>query len=135
MHSSRMRTSALYRTGGGGGFCQGGLCPGGFLSRGVFGQWVSVRGEGVSVQGISVQKGSLSRGVYVQGGLCPRDVSVRETLPVNRMTDRCKNITLPQNLFATVKINCAVHIKLFPLSFSCLPSDVLFSENCPILAY
>ena len=124
MHSSRMRTSALYRTGGGGGFCQGGLCPGGFLSTGVFGQWVSVRGKGC------LSKGSLSR-----RGLCPRYVSVRETLTVNRMTDGCKNITLPQNLFATVKINCAVHIELFPLSFSCLPCDVLFSENCPILAY
>ena len=50
---------------------------------------VCVRGWGVSVQG-----GSLSKGVSVQErGLCQED-------PVNRKTDRCKNIILPQTSFA-----------------------------------
>ena len=31
-----------------------------------------------------------------QGGVCPGDVCVADPPPVNRMTDRCKNITLPQ---------------------------------------
>ena len=59
------------------GLCLGGLCPGGLCLRGSL--W---------------------------GGLCPRGVSVLGGLPdrdpplVNRMTNRCKNITLPQTSFA-----------------------------------
>ena len=45
--------------------------------------------------GVSVQ-GSLSRGISVQEGLC----LLRPTPPVNRMTHRCTNITLPQSSFA-----------------------------------
>ena len=62
----------------------GGLCPG----------------------GVSVQGGSLSGEGSLPGGLCrrggsAREVSVQEDLPnrdppVNRITDGCKNITLPQ---------------------------------------
>ena len=44
----------------------GGLCPGG-------------GGEGISVQGV--------------GGLCPGGSPSRDPI-VNRMTDRCKNITV-----------------------------------------
>ena len=79
MHSSRMCTAHSLPYGGslsgGGGevSVHGGLCPEGSLTRGV------------SVQGISVQEESLSG---------------RPPSPVNRMTDRCKNITLPQTLFA-----------------------------------
>ena len=66
-------------------FCPGrGLCP------------------GVSVQGCLCPGGSLSR-----GSLCPLEGSVSGGLclgdwlpPVNRMTHRCKNITLPQTSFA-----------------------------------
>ena len=73
MHSSRMRTARSLPYGG---LCPRGSCPGGSLSRGV-------RCSGVSCLG-----GSR---VSVQGGLTDRDRP-----PVNRMTDRCKNITLPQ---------------------------------------
>ena len=50
----------------------------------------SAQGEGVSAQG---------DGVSAQGGVYPRGVSAQEGVadpPVNRMADRCKNITLPQ---------------------------------------
>ena len=40
--------------------------------------------------------GSLSIGVHCPGGLCPGWVSLTEIPPVNRITDGCKNITLPQ---------------------------------------
>ena len=50
------------------------LPMGGFLPRGV-----SVQGEGMSAEGVSAQ-----------GGMSDRHP------PVKRMTDRCKNITLPQ---------------------------------------
>ena len=87
---------------------RGGLCPG------VSVQGVSV--QGVSVQGVFVQ-GSLSRVVSVlevslQGGLCPeggvsvqgfsiqgslsRGISLTDTPHMNRITDRCKNITFLQ---------------------------------------
>ena len=59
--------------------------------------------QGVSVQrglcaGVSVWRGlclegSLSGEVSVQGDLCKGDP------PMNRMTDRCKNIALPQTSF------------------------------------
>ena len=53
----------------------------------------------------------------VKGGVCPRGVSVwgclprghvsqhalGQTHPMNRITDRCTNITLPQTLFACSK--------------------------------
>ena len=89
----------------------------GSLSRGGHCLGVIVRG-GVSAQGVSVLgslsgEGSLSRGVSVQGGFCPgglcpggslsrgvsvRGVSLTETPSpsVNRITNTCKNITLPQ---------------------------------------
>ena len=69
-----------------GGFCPRGLCRGGPLSRGVSVQEGSLCPGGLCPRGASVQ------GVSVQG-----DVTVREIPcpPVNRMTDSCKNITLP----------------------------------------
>ena len=56
--------------------CPGGVCP----------ERVCVRG---GFQG-------LCRG----GGVCPSKQWGRPLPRVNRMTDRCKNITLPQTLFA-----------------------------------
>ena len=56
--------------------CQGGTCPGGYLPGGY-----------------------LPRG-YLRGG-----VPAQVLPPVNRMTDRCKNITLPQTSFAGSKKN------------------------------
>ena len=98
---------------------EGGLCLGGSLSRGVSVQVVFVQGgslsrgslcpEGVLSPGRSLSRGgSLSRevsvwGVSVQGNLCPGGVICPEEglpekdtpppPPVNRITDRCKNIT------------------------------------------
>ena len=44
------------------------------------------------------------RGVYLDpGGTCPGT-----SPPVNRMTDRCKNITLPQTSFRTVTMGSTV---------------------------
>ena len=91
-----------------GGVCQGGVCPGGCLPRGMSVQGVSV--GGVSVQGVSAL-GGLARGVSAQGGcVCrgcvPGGVCAGGCLPqcmvgythtpVDRMTDACENITLPQ---------------------------------------
>ena len=52
-------------------------------------------GEG-AVQGVS--KGCVSSGCVSGGCLDPEADTL--TAPVNRMTDRCKNITLPQTSFA-----------------------------------
>ena len=46
--------------------------------------------RGVSAQCGCLPRGDLSRGVSASG------LGVADTPPVNRMTDRCKNITLPQ---------------------------------------
>ena len=77
-------------------------CPGGctwlwgvpgsglYLLRGVPARWgVPARG-GVPVRGCT-----CLGGVPAKGGTCPGTPD-----PVNRMTDRCKNITLPQTSFA-----------------------------------
>ena len=74
----------------------GGLCLGGSLSGGgvsVLGGGSLSRGlcRGLSVQGWSTSGECLSRG-YLSGRLPPP--------PVNRMTDTCENITLPQTSFA-----------------------------------
>ena len=121
MHSSRMHTTHSLPYGGRGSLSRGGLClgvsvqeflcPGQSLSRRI-----SVLG-GLCPRGLcpggSLSRGPLSRGVSVQrslcpGGLCPgvslpRGSLSREGLPdrdpfplVNRITDTCKNITLPQ---------------------------------------
>ena len=76
----------------------GGVCPGGFLPRGVS-AWV-VSQESVCPGGVSAW------GVSHSGGVCLRGVvsehALRQTPPVNRMTDRCKNITFPQLRLRTV---------------------------------
>ena len=79
-----------------GGTCQGVYLPGGTC------QGVYLPG-GVPAQGVY-----LPRGVYLPGGYLPRGVDLLRgvvpaqvlPLPVNRITDRCKNITLPQASFA-----------------------------------
>ena len=82
MHSSRMRTVrplvTVWRGRGvsPGGLCLGGFCPGGSLSRGV-----SVRGSLGVCPGWSLCGGGLW-GVFLTD------------TPVNRITDRCKNISL-----------------------------------------
>ena len=39
------------------------------------------------------------QGVHAQGVCRPSEVSMLRGSPVNRMTDACENITLPQTLF------------------------------------
>ena len=74
MHSSRMCT-----------VCCSGTVPGG---RVLFAQGVSAQGgiSGVCLGGCPVSA----------GGCLPRGVSARHIPIVNKITDRCKNITLPQ---------------------------------------
>ena len=68
--------SALYRSGGG-------LCPGkGGLSGG------SLFGGGGSVSRRIPVQGSLSRGVSIQGDLCPVGISVRENTSPCEQIDR-----------------------------------------------
>ena len=56
---------------------------------------------GVPARGMYLQGGYLPGGVPAKGGCtCPGGVPARVLPPVNRMTDRYKNITLPQTLFA-----------------------------------
>ena len=73
------------------------------LYRGGF----SVQGWEGSLSKRGLSGGSLSkRGVSVQErGLCPRGGSLSGRPSVNRTTQRCKNITLPQNSFAGGKKN------------------------------
>ena len=96
---------------------RGCTCPGGYLPRRVP-AWGGLPAQGVY----------LPRGVYLRGGCtCPRGctcqggvpaqgggvpaqgcvpaggVPAQVLPPVNRMTDRCKNITLPQTSFAGAK--------------------------------
>ena len=127
MHSSRMRTAACCpylpactaRGGipgpgsvpGPGGYLVPGGVPGPrgvYLVPGVYLVWGVYLGVYL-VLGVYLPRGVylvrvgvyLPRGVYlVLGGYLPR----YSPHPVNRMTDRCKNITLPQTSFAAVTI-------------------------------
>ena len=79
---------------------------GGVWSRGVSGpRGVWSRGglvPGGSGPGGLVQGGLVPGGVWSSGGVC-----WSETPPVNRMTNRCKNITLAKTSFRPVKITVA----------------------------
>ena len=103
MHSSRMRTgrsltvcrSLLLR--GGGSPWQGGL-----LGRVLLGRGVSLVGGGLLGRGVSLAWGLLGRrGSPWQGGI-PACSEADHPL-VNRMTDRCKNITLATTSLRPVK--------------------------------
>ena len=92
MHSSRMRTvscSSSLRV------CVGGVCPGGSARGGVsawgvsLSAWVSVCPGGCLTREVSAW-GVSARGYLPRGGVCPLP------LPVNRITDACEKITLPQ---------------------------------------
>ena len=95
---------------------QGVSLAGGFLGR--WSPWQRcLLGRGSPWQGVSLAGGLLGMGGLPgggspwQGGLLGRGVSLawggllgrgvlRQTPPVNRMTNRCKNITLPPTSFA-----------------------------------
>ena len=92
------------------GGCLGGVCLGVGVSSGtcvhggvqgeVCAGWVCIWVLGVCVQGY-MSSGLLSRGQCVSGGVHPPRPEADTSLPpVNRMADRCKNITLPQTSFA-----------------------------------
>ena len=95
----------------------GGCLPGGCLSRGC-----------LSMGGMSAYRGCLPRGRLPWGclrggvcpggdclrGICPEGLSARRGLargcllrgftpPMNRITDKCKNITLPQTSFEVAR--------------------------------
>ena len=102
MHS-RMRTARFSGRLGGWGVCLGvstwgGVCPG---------------GEGGLPEEF-LRQGCLCRGESVWGVYTP--IACRDTPPpMNRMTDRCKNITFPQlrlraviNRFFLTNSNCSV---------------------------
>ena len=55
-------------------------------------------------RGGCLPRGCLPRGVSAGGDICPGSVW-QTPLPVNRMTDRCKNITLPQLRRGRLKSN------------------------------
>ena len=86
MHSTRMRTVR---------------CSGCLASRGVFTQGVSTLQGVFTLQGVSAG-GCLPRGCLPIGVACPGGICLGVcTPPVNRITDRCKNITFLQLLLAT----------------------------------
>ena len=85
LHSSRMHTARLL-TVSPSMHCAGGEVPD------PGGAWSG----GVCSEGCLVQGGSAPGG----GGWWYPSMPEADTPPVNRMTDRCKNITLPQTLFA-----------------------------------
>ena len=66
---------------------------GGVCSREVYASGESAPRGGVCFQGLSTLGGVCSGGVCSQGGGIPACTEA-DTLPVNRMTNRCKNITL-----------------------------------------
>ena len=75
--------------------------------------------KGVSVQGVSLSRGglcsgwgSLSRG-YLSGGSLSGAGSLSRRPPVNRMTYRCKNITLPKT--CTDSMNTCIGILNYKL--------------------
>ena len=124
MHSSRMRTARLLticrsiRDGEyvclGRVSVQWGIGGWGCLLRGV--RRCLPRGEGVCLAGLGVSAGGwgcLPRGVSAQGGVCLGSVRLGglcpiifwDTFPVNRLTDRCKNIILSQTSFEGSKYN------------------------------
>ena len=111
MHSSKMRTARLLTVSGGGGVCPTlGVCICGVCILGVCLQGGLPNNRG-SASGRGCASWGLSNlgGLHPGGGVCPtaggRHRGVCPTRgwadpPVNRMTYRCKNITLPQTSFA-----------------------------------
>ena len=56
--------------------------------------------QGIPAQGGVPARGCTCLGVYLPRGVPAGGVTAQVLPPVNRMTDRCKNITLPQTSFA-----------------------------------
>ena len=124
------------------GFCCGGLLLGGLLPRGVCSLGVSalggclLPGEGVSALGgvlwgvsapggMSALRRCLLQGVSALGVWYPSMHWGRHP-PVNRMTDRCKNITLATTSLwpVTRKYYCRMHTTCLPIVCASQPLDV-----------
>ena len=102
---------------------EGGLClEGGSVQLGSLSSW------GLCPVGVSVQLGSLSRGGNLcPGGLCPEGGLCQGDPPVDRMTDACENITLPQTSFANGKY-CFRFYQLCNYEFSTIKHNKLDQE-------
>ena len=129
MHSSRMCTTCLLTV------SQHALPGGGVPSRGVYLPWgctyqlvylpVVYLPGGVPAEectcpgggGVPAQGGVPAWGVYLSMGYLPGGVPTQVLPTVNRMTDRCKNITLQQTSFA----GCKNAFLLLPLGSYLLP--------------
>ena len=87
---------------------QGGVCSrggGGVSAPGVEGCLLQ-GGGGVCSRGVSAPGGVCSEGCLLLGGRCGIPACTEaDTPPVNRMTNRCKNITLATTSLRPVKID------------------------------
>ena len=88
--------------------CRGGYLPGG----------CTCQRDGTYQGGVPV------RGGYLPGGYTSQGVPAQVLPPVNRMTDRCKNITLPQTSFAGGNKVTAVKILQ-----TCCSSDIYVRKD------
>ena len=91
MHSSRMRTVRSSSC----------FCPGG---RGAWSWGVPGPGRVPGSRGYLVQGGLLLGGCLLPGGGGIPAFTEADTPPVNRMTDKCKNITFATSLRTVIKI-------------------------------
>ena len=96
--------------------CLGGVCSGGCLLQGV------VCSGGCLLWGVSGSRGCLLQGGVCSGGGIP-GCTEADTPPVNRMIDRCKNITLattslrPEISLESIKKDIVL-VMFFPLTRS-----------------
>ena len=115
------------------------LLLGGCLLQGGVCSWGCICSRGSAPRGVSAPGGCLLWGVYSHGGVCSRGClllgvsapggclllggvvsqhALRKTPPpVNRMTNRCKNITLATTSLRPVKIyfrDCLNKVQVFP---------------------
>ena len=83
------------------------FAPGGVSGLGGVWSWGCLA-QGVWSGGVSGLGGCLVQGVSGPGGVWSRGVSAGQVLPpVNRITDRCKNITLATTSLRPVKMRPA----------------------------
>ena len=71
--------------------------------------------------GVPAWEGVPAQGVYLPRGTCPGTPP-----PVNRMTNKCKNITLPQTSFASGNYNKFEQNVFRKCSIKCL---TIFNHN------
>ena len=102
MHSSRMRTARSFTISRRGVYLPRGCTCRGYLPGVYLPKWVYLPGGCTCLGAVPAQVGVPAQGdvpawgLYLPMGGVPAQVLP----PVNRMTNRCKNITLPQTSFA-----------------------------------